>query len=328
MRRTRARTLAALAVVTIGLAGCSSALPTPQPEALPAVAPAALVDSQVSRILDEVTSALADADALQSADALGARIGSTAKEIRAAQYVQAAAGAAGALTEIPPTSQTIIAPATTEWPRTLMVVTTAPEDLRAPLLLTLVQESPRAAYTLMSWVRLFPGTQMPATAQPSIGSAPVDGASQEVATSPIDVVARYVDVLAKGSDSDFAEAFSADPLRERIAQQRAGWTEAVGEQGSVAESYEILSAEPSSLATADGGAIVVGTVRTVTAISLVDSTLTVGDQTAALLGSSEVSSSLVISWDSVVAFSVPPAGSADPIVVLGAEHAPISVTGS
>jgi len=314
--------------MTLGLAACSSALPTPQPEALPAVAPAALVDSQVSRILGEVTSVLAEADESQSADALGARISSTAKEIRAAQYVQAAAGATEALTEIPATPQTVIAPATTRWPRTLMVVTTAPEDLRAPLLLTLVQSSPRARYKLMSWVRLFPGTQMPATAQPSIGSSPVDRESQDVATSPADVLAHYVDVLGNGSDSEFDETFAADPLRERIAQQRAGWTEAVGAQGSVAETYEILGKGPSSLATADGGAIVVGTVRTVTTISLVDSTLTIGDQTAALLGASTVSSSLVISWDSVIAFSVPPAGSTDPIVVLGAEHAPVSVTGS
>ncbi len=322
------RTAAAALALTAVLAGCSTPLPTAQPEPVPAQAPVVVGSAQVSRILGAVTGALADADAAASAEALPPRITGPAAEIRAAQYVQAAAGATDALTEIPATPQTVIAPATRSWPRTLMVVTTAPEDLRAPLLLTLVQDSPREPYTLWSWARLFPGTQMPATAQPEIGSMPVDADSDALSVPPVGVLAQYVDLLSAGAESQYAAAFGDDPLRERIAQQREGWTAAVGDRGSVTETYEVLDGGPWSLGTADGGAIVVGALRTVTTITLVDSTLTIGDQTASLLGATTVSSSLAITWDSTVAFAVPPAGSSDPITVLGAEHAPVTVTGS
>ncbi len=164
MRRLRAWSVAA--ALAAGLAACSAPLPEPTPEAIPAMAPVAVDDAQVSRILGEVASTLAAADAAGSPELLAPRVTGTAAEIRAAQYVQAAAGATDALTEIPATPQTVIAPATTLWPRTIMVVTTAPADLRAPLLVTLVQDSPRAQYRLVGWARLFPGTQMPGTAQP------------------------------------------------------------------------------------------------------------------------------------------------------------------
>ena len=324
----RVRTFATALALTAGLAACSSPLPSPKPDAVPARAPVVVDDAQVSRILGEITTTLAAADAARSAQDLAPRVSGTAAQIRAAQFVQAAAGAADALTELPATPQTVIAPATTAWPRTMMVVTTAPADLRAPLLLTLVQESPRAPYALVDWARLFPGVAMPPTAQPGVGSAPVDADSSALSVRPEDVLAHYVDLLTNGAASPFAAAFTADPLRDRIAQQRAGWTTAVGDRGSVAETYEVLDGGPFSMATADGGAIVVGSLRTVTTINLVDSTLTVGAETAALLGATTVGTSLAISWDSMVAFFVPPAGSTEPVTVLGGEHVPVSVTGS
>ncbi len=324
----RVRVLAAALALTAGLAACSAPLPTPTPDAIPAMAPVAVGDAQVARILGAVNATIAAADAARSSKDLAPRVAGTAAQIRGAQYLQATAGVADALTEIPATVQTVIAPATTVWPRTIMVVTAAPADLRAPLLLTLVQPSPRAPYALVEWSRLFPGVKMPATAQPDVGSALVDADSSAVAVPPIEVLARYVDLLTNGSASTFAAEFASDPLRDRIAQQRAAWTTAVGAQGSVTETYEVSDDGPYSLATADGGAIVVGSLRTVTTINLVDSTLTVGAQTAALLGATTVGTSLAISWDSAVAFYVPPAGSTDPITVLGGEHAPVSVTGS
>ena len=54
-----------------------------------------------------------------------------------------------------------------------------------------------------------------------------------------------------------------------------------------------------------------------------------GDHTeiAAMLGRTTVETSLAFTWLSVVAFRVPPAGSPDPVEVLGAEHTLTSVTG-
>jgi hypothetical protein len=327
MRASSAARLALALVAVDVLAGCATPLPVPEPDAVPAVAPAALGEGQVARVLEDVAATVAAGDTALDAEALTARVDGPARGIRTAQYVLAAAGATGAVTALPAEAQTVITSTADEWPRVMMTVTQAPEDLRAPLLETLVQTSPREPYRLWSWARLFPGAQVPATLQPGLGSAPVAADSDAVLVPPGEVLSRYTDVLTQGVASPYAAQFTEDPLRTRIAQQRDGWVAAVGAQGSVTETYTPGDAVY-ALATADGGAIVVGTVTTVTTLTLVDSTLTIGDQTAALLGTNTVSSSLAITWTSVVAFAVPPAGSADPITVLGAEHQPVSVTGS
>jgi len=324
---TRVRAVA-LSTAVLFLAGCSVPLPTPAPDALPAAMQPAMSVEQAEDIVAEVSASLADADAALSVDVPGPRVTGPAATIRSFQYLLVTAGLADALTVIPSGAQTLVLPTTDEWPRTVMVVTEPPEDLQAPLLLTLVQTEPRAPYQLWSWVRLFPGVQTPALAQPELGSAPVAPDAPELAVSPTEVLAQYVDVLTNRDASPYAAAFTVDPLRQGIAQTKDAFVAVVGANGSLTETYQPDAAGTYSMATADGGAIVVGTVRTVTTITLVDSTLKIGDQTAAILGTDTLKSSLAITWLSVVAFAVPPVGSDAPIQVLGAEHSRIEVTGA
>ena len=325
----RGRAAGLAAAVVLLLAACSTPLPVPQPDAVPAATQPALTAEQAEDVLAEVSTTLAEADAALSADALAPRVTGPAATIRSVEYALAtAAGTPEALTTIPSGAQTLVLPTTDTWPRTVMVVTEAPEDLQAPLLLTLVQSEPRAQFQLWSWVRLFPGVETPATAQPEVGSAPVADDAADLAVAPADVIAQYVDVLTNGDASPHAVGFTADPLRAGIVQTRDAFAGLVGANGSLTETYQVDESGVQALRTADGGAIVVGTVRTVTTITLVDSTLTIGDQTAALLGTTTVASSLAITWLSVVAFAVPPEGSDEPIVVLGAEHSRIQVTGA
>ncbi|GEN78390.1 hypothetical protein [Actinotalea fermentans] len=324
MRRLRA----AVAVLSLGvLAACSTPLPVPQPDAEPAATPPALFQQQADDVLADVSATLAEADAAVDAALLDPRVTGPAREIRGVEYVLSAAGDPDAVTPIPEGAQTLVLPTTDEWPRTFMAVTESPDDLQAPLLLVLVQENPRAQYRLWSWSRLFPGITMPATTEPGIGSAPVAPDSADLAVAPTDVVAQYVDLLTKGDQSEFAAAFTPDPMRSAIVQTRDAFVGVVGANGSFAETYTPDAAGVTAIATADGGAIVVGTIRTVTTITLADSTMRIGDQTAALLGRDTITANLEIQWLSVVAFRVPPAGSGDPIEVLGAEHSRVQATG-
>lgn len=324
MRRLRAA-LAALALAA--LAACSTPLPVPQPDAEPAAVPPALFESQADRVLGDVSRALADADEALDPNLLDVRVAGPARDIRGVEYVLAGAGAAEAVTEIPAEAQTLILPTTDEWPRAFLAVTESPADLQAPLLLVLVQERPREQYHLWAWARLFPGITMPATTEPGIGSAPVPPDSGDLAVAPSDVVAQYVDVLTNREQSQYAAAFTEDPMRTNIAQTRDAYVGVVGSNGSLTETYTAGEQGVVAMATADGGAIVVGTVQTVTTISLVDSTMKIGDQTAALLGKDTITSSIEITWLSVVAFRVPPAGAEDPIEVLGAEHSRLKAAG-
>jgi hypothetical protein len=309
------------------LAACAEPLPTPVPDAVPAAVQPALSTDQVEAVLADVTDVLAAADAAATPEALDPRVTGPARTTRAVEYALAAAGQENAVTAIPAEAQTVIVPATDTWPRMVMVVTEAPEDLQAPLLLTLIQNSPREQFQLWSWERLFPGVQMPPTAQPDVGSPPVAPDADDLLVMPGEVLADYLDVLTNGAASPHAATFADDPLHTGIVGTRDAFAALVTDKGSLTETYLPADGAPYAIATADGGAIVVGAFQTVTTIALVDSTLTIGDQTAALLGKDTVTSSLAITWLSMVAFAVPPAGSTEKITVLGAEHSRIQVTG-
>ncbi len=329
-RRTRVRRRIAalgLATVTAGLAACSPPLPTPDPDAVPAVVPPAVTTEQLEDVLADLGEVVRTADSAGDATLLEPRVEGPAMLIRQAQYVQYAAGLS-AITTLPVTAQTVVVPATDEWPRVVMVVTEPPADLTAPLLLTLVQDSPRSQFRLFSWARLFPGTELPRTATPELGSPPVvPGDASGLAVAPSEVLVQYADLLGKGDESAFAAAFGPDLLRAGIEERRAAYVAAVGENGTLTETYQPGDSGPYALGTADGGAIVIGTIRTVTTMTFSDSTVTFGPQTMALLGEDQVTSNLETTWLSTVAFEVPPAGSTEPIRMLGAEHAQIQVTG-
>ncbi|KGM13593.1 hypothetical protein N869_12915 [Cellulomonas bogoriensis 69B4 = DSM 16987] len=308
------------------LAACASPLPEPDPEPQGAPPPA-VVPAQVDRVLDDLADVLAEADAEGDASILRGRVEGPALTLRSAEYevADAADDDEGVVTVVPARAQTVIVPTTQEWPRTVMVVTEAPEDLQPPLLLTLVQAEPRDPYRLWAWARLFPGVQMPATNQPELGSEVTDAG--DLVLDPEEVVQGYVDLLRENDEAEHWDLFEEDPLREGIATTRRAFRSLVDENGTLSQRYRPGEGAPQVIGTADGGAIVVGTMETITTITLEDSTLTVGAETAALLGEETVSESLAITWTSVLAFSVPPAGSEGLIEVLGAEHTATEVTG-
>lgn len=340
MRRLTALALAASVALPLG--ACATPLPEPEPEAVPAVAPAVLTSEQLDRVLTDLETVLADADGAGLAAgeqddpeaavdaavlALEPRVFGPAATIRRAQYVLAGEVGEDAVTVIPDGAQTVIEPATTQWPRVVMLVTEAPEDLQAPMLLTLVQDDPRSDFRMWSWQRLFGGVQMPATMLPEVGSDPVPADGGTAVATPEEVIDHYVDLVTRGTKSDYVDDFAESPLRVRIAEQRKAWKAAVGE-GSLAETYTPLEEGPFALSTADGGSIVVAGFETVTTMTLADSTLKVADDaTAALLGKDTITKNLSLTWTATVAFSVPPEGSDDPITVLGAEYVLVEAKG-
>lgn len=328
--RGTARTRTAAVVLgALLLAGCAEPLPTTSPDPVPATPSASMTPEQVDRVLDAVADAVAAADAAQSVEPAAARVTGPAATLRTAEYALAAGGIEGAVTPLPEGVQTIVTTATDEWPRTLLVVTDPPADLQAPLLLTLVQPGPRDPYRLWSWVRLLPGTQMPPTAQPEVGNAPVPGDSTEVLVPPDEVLPRYVDVLLNGDASPHAATFAPDRLRENIAGLRQAYAQSAANGGSVTEQIVPLEDGAVAIGTADGGAIVTGGFRLTIAITLDDSTLTVDPATAAFLGgATTLASSLELTFVGTVAFDVPPAGSQEQITLLGGEFSLIGASGS
>jgi hypothetical protein len=316
-------------VVALGLAACASPVPEPTPDAVPAVPPPALTVAQSTTVLDEVGTVLAAGDAALDASGLPARLEGPALDIRTAEYVRATAtNGERPPVALPMEAQTTIVPNSTTWPRTQMVVTVQPDDLQAPLLMVLEQSAPREPYRLWGWARLGPSVEMPATAEPEIGSAPVAADDTSLLLSPTEALAQYADVLTNGAASPYAATFPGDFFQTALHDARGQTGASLQAVATVAETVAPVDGQVTALQTADGGAIVVGRLSTVTTITLSQGSITLSDPfDAALAGKGSVTSNLVRTWTDVVALYVPPAGGAAQVQVLAAEHARTSVTG-
>ncbi|RYV50673.1 hypothetical protein EUA98_12555 [Pengzhenrongella frigida] len=318
------------------LTGCSSPLPEPAPGAVPAVPPPVLTLDQADHVLEQIGTDLAAADAALSAADLATRVSGPALASRTAEYAVSTttAGAKG-LTALEMNAQTLVLPSTEVWPRTQLVVTEQPDDLSSPRLLVLQQTDPRSQYTLWGWVRLLPGVKMPATAAPTIGSAPLAADADGLLAAPNDVVAHYADVLLNGDASPFVAEFAApDPYRQGITSGREPFAQIASQtKGTFTETYTPDADQTFALATADGGAIVVAAMSTASSLSFSGASLPLPAEFAALSGGAlapgaALRSNLEVTYSDVIAFYVPPAGATTPVQVLGAEHIRTSVTGS
>ena len=316
--------------LALSLGACAASLPQPEPAAPPAVALPVLSVAQSGGVLSRIGEVLATADAALDPAGLPERLTGPALAIRTAEYVRAKATAgAKPPTVLPTQAQTLVVPDTTTWPRTELVVTQQPADLQAPRLLVLTQATARDPYRLWGWARLGAGVQMPATADTTHGSAPIAADATGLLLSPGETLAHYADVLANGDASKFAGAFPADFFRTYIETKRAAYSESLKAVATVTETYTPASDGIVALATADGGAIVVGAMTTQTTIAVAQGSVALDDPfEAALAGRASVTKGSVRTWTDVIAFYVPPAGSTTTqIQVLAAEHALTSVTG-
>src|SRR5699024_6419521 len=113
-------------------------------------------------------------------------------------------------------SEVAVVSATSEWPRTALVVTEIPDDANTPLLIGLRQDDPRSSYQMFSWVRLLPGVTMPETEVAEIGSTPVDVEDDVFLVSAAEALEQYADLLTEGSDSDYEDVFAEEPFREAV----------------------------------------------------------------------------------------------------------------
>lgn len=321
--------IAALALA-ITLTACSEEpIPTPHPEPAPATPEAVINDEQLDRILAAVQETLDAADAESNAEELSGRVTGPAARLREAEYdYEEAIG--DPVSQLSTEPQIAIVSATAEWPRTVIVATAVPDDANLPLLMVLVQNSPRADYALWSWVRLLPGVELPTTVSASVGSAPVAVDSEDLLIPPNEVISQYVDVMNEGEDSDYADVFAEDEYRTLVATEAEELNDAVSDAGKATRTV-IVDDDSGvvALETYSGGAIVFGSLTSETVVekTVPRGTLTVGDVLA--YGGDETVTTLTpltAHHLTTIAFYVPPAGSEETVTVLGVEYILSGVT--
>ena len=165
-------------------------------------------------------------------------------------------------------------------------------------------------------MRPFAGVEVPATATASVGSEQVDGDADGLAATPQEVLDSYVDAL-NNPDGDNGAVFADDLLRQQLGSLRS---KDVSSAGEIAVTARAGSDGFRGLRTTDNGAIVLTTLSydVVYKRTVAKSTLKMLPEVASLLGTgTEITGEVTSTYDVMVAFSIPSAGSGSPAVVLG-----------
>jgi hypothetical protein len=333
-RRRMSFVVAPLAgLVLVGVIGCQSVAPAPEPVVDPLAVqdPAAqapypsVTELQFSRIMSKVAAQIQLADEELSVNTLGLRVTEPTLEGRRAAYiVRRADPESGVLVPIQGSPIRLVLPQQTQgWPRSVFGIIQDEQDLDSPSFgVVLRQEDPRSPYLLTYAIVLAPQVQLPDLPSARVGAAKLSSDSKLTKITPIDVLSHYADVINQGVESPFATEFAlaTDSLFALIGPDaEALRQESFGESVEVTWSTSPLERDIVAFATADGGALVMGVLQEVETVkpsqpgAAVNASISVRALTSLSqsLRGFEVQSNIQILW------YVPPVGSEEGIRVLG-----------
>ena len=314
-------TLVTVSLLT-GCAPASTAVkPTPTAKTEVSAKPAALQIGQIRHIVTAVTRVAKSADIAHNSAALLPRFYGPALEMRGAAYsLIKKSKKAPAVVEIFGSPLTLSLPAATDtWPRTLMVVTGVQKN-RLPTLLVLRQMTPRQQYQVWYTTTLVSGVKLPSVPSVADGSVPVEKDSAYLSEQPLNLPTVYGDIINNGSESpNFGKfALSGDSFYSQISKiqrdQIASLTKV-----KLTYSHVLADAEPLSLATADGGALVAIYMKDITTIKPTkkNSGITVNSLEQVVLGAKGSIKGVVSTYGDMLLFYVPPVGQTSKIKLLG-----------
>ena len=315
---------AVAAAVGAALAACTEVeqdLPTPSAIATPSAHPALTAD-KLTTILERIQTGLNAADADKSPDSLVGYLTGPAARVRAEEYAIAqATGDDKFVHTFITTSQAGVAGLTTDFPRTALVVTEPAAEGEAPYLLILTQDDARNPYQMWGWARLSGQSQVPTTSTTVVGSESVSADATGLVATPQEVLDAYIDALNNPTGEN-GTAFADDTLRQRIAAERAI---DLGGMGTVTVTAAAGSDGFKGLRTTANGALVMTTVTfsTVYRNTVARSTITVGGTVAKMLGgNASVVGTVTVTYDAMVAFSIPSASEGGQSTVIGLDLVP------
>ena len=324
MRRTFA--IAAAAAVAVGISACTP--PVPEVSAAPSPSEAAaVVDSQVERILPETFDELAAADAAKDASLLTNRVGGDAKTIRQAEYLQEKADAKVVPDVLPTDQQAVYVSAADTWPRVLVSVTEQPAEDLTPVVMLWIQDAVDVDYQLRGWAHMIPGATLPAMPGPATGAAQLSLDDANMSPTPGAVVTNYATLLQQGTDSEFNDDFAPDTYRDQLFAARKVLTAAAKKaKGSYKDEVSLDDSGAYVLQTADGGALVFSPLTIKSTFKVKGAKVSVPAADKALLTGGKLTTQVVHTHRDFIVLYIPgPAVGSNPGVV-AAEHNLVKVS--
>lgn len=332
-RAARFSALPIAGLILVTGSACAQSVPTtPPPEAAtptsqsqPAAPFPAVTELQFSRIMSRIAIQIQSADEELAVNLLNERVvDPTLLARRAAYIIKRADSESGTLVPILASPIRLVLPqATTKWPRSVFGIIQDEQDQLSPSIgVVLRQESPRTNYVLSYAVVLAPELQIPDLPSASVGAAKLSKDSKLTKASPADVLIHYADVLNQGAKSAFAGEFdlATDRLFALLGPDAAALRqESFGDAVDVDWNTTVLDNEVVAFATADGGALVMGTLQEVERVVPAQSGASINASVAvrALTALSASTTGFDVISDVQILWYVPPVGSTDGIRVLG-----------
>jgi hypothetical protein len=336
-RGRRSAGMIAVPTILVGallMSGCTSPTASPQDGTLIDVSATAVPETeletpavtepQAKRIVSRVAAAIAEADETKDPVLAATRLDGPALQLRTTNYaVRKVVADYAAPVAIPASTVEITLPQQNDsWPRTVLAVVQDADPTIAPQALVLIQDDPRAQYKVHYAVALAPGTVFPKVPPASIGTSRVAPDSKLFSVVPADIAAAYGDTLLLDVESESWELFATegDTLRAGVGKAAQDARKA----GTPSTAQLIFDNAPGEgqivvLVTNDGGAIVATELAESETIQLLEVGAAANAQpdVAALLGKISSTRGITANYGDQLLFYVPPAGSEDPIVLLG-----------
>lgn len=331
MRSRITKLLAAVAALglTLGLGACEGRIP--EPPAAPADVDQIpdLTEEQESKIRASILETLDQASQNMSGDGLSARVTGPMLDVRnSAITVGKATGGLDKTNTIPSDMMQTVIPIDSGWPRTVYTITTTTEDQQSQRLLVFTQDSPRQNYKLWGVARLFAGAQLPRFTVPEIGTQMGLPNDTGLVATPQEAVERYADVLQNGANSEFADQFADDSLRQTIASVAQTVQEGMERNnGTQTQTFTVVPDAIKIMRSSDGGDLVVAQINSEWTRAAGDGreSLPASDEEQALFGDGTATSTMKVTYVNIVALYVPPEDSGEQITAVGAERKPIKV---
>ncbi len=343
-RRRRMLALPALGLTAVLVAGCSAdSWPqlgdaSPEPSPTPTVIapenqkPPAVTEPQAARILQEVSSTLADADAAMDIEMAKTRLDGAALAARTTEYALRTAIPDTPVPAVIPTEdvQVILPEATDRWPRTVLMVSKSKSDEASPqVLLVMSQADPWSNYKVSNIADVSSDKLELNVAAAWLGTSLVPEDSAFLSIAPGKLGAAFSDLVDEADKSAFTSQFDDQSiaLAQSIRDSRQGVVQKLADKGASTTSQATFDMTPYdadapvALTTLDSGAIV--------SISVVDTQrvtptnpdaavrITDNPQAQALTGVTESKTGIESTYLIQLFFAVPAQGSTEQIRLLG-----------
>ncbi|MFJ2369685.1 glycosyl transferase [Microbacterium sp. NPDC087665] len=350
-RRRRMLVIPVLGLTALLAAGCSAdswpqlgeSGPTPSPT--PTVIapenqkPPAVTDAQATRILQEISSTLTDADTALDLDLAKTRLDGPALAARTTDYALRTAIPETAAPAVLPTDdvEVVLPEATDRWPRTVLLLSkSAADDTVPPVILTMTQQDPWSNYKVTNTAEMSADAVFPDVAAAWLGTALVPDDSAFLSMPPGELATAFADVVDAGEQSASYGLFDdlALKLATSIRDSRQTVVQNLIDNGAADTSEVTFDMVPTdapavSMTTLDSGAIVAVTLTDAESVkpTSADAVIRFGDnaQAKALTGVSESAKGVVTTYEFQLFFSVPAQGSTEQIKLLASRQDLVSV---